>query len=386
MCRPQEGQLGWQYGEKLGVANMEPKQPRALTQVQLVEQLHERGCTDVSTRRVAIWRANDLLPPFDLIGSGRGRSGGRNANAWIYSKDTLNQALWVYQLLKTHKTFVELYLPLWILGFPIPILRIRDGLAKPLETTTIDVTFEIDGRNAIEDYIDDAAYEFSQGMKRANWNVLDMPQETLAAILNILLNSAYNMEDQPFEDGVDALGEWERNFQQKCFEFLNDAKSVSDAEQMPNESGIFRHAEFVNEFLSIPHLRQVVAECTDADLLAVGKDVEVGRQIILEIRRLLPILLPYVPEELQPSDDELIETILSVGKVCMWIDLSLRRSGYGDLINYVLAFMLDGIRKQSLEELGKVMTQYGPEISEMLTMVKELGMWLGGMCENEVVM
>lgn len=362
---------------------MKSEQLDALTQAQLVEELHDYGFTDVTSRRIAIWRTYDLLPPFDLSGRGRGRSQGRDRKAWINGKDVLKQALRVYQLLRTHKTFVDLYLPLWISGFPIPLTRIREALMKPLVTASDDATYEIDGRNAIEDYIDDAAYEFSHGMKRANWNVLDMPPETLAAILNILLNSTYNMKDQPFEDGVEAIGEWERNFQTKCFELLDDAKLVSNAEQIPNESGIFKHAEFVHEFLSIPRLRQVVSECTDTDLLTVSDDLRVSREIILEIRRLLPIVMPYVPEELQPKEDELVDTLLSVGKVSIWIDLSLRRSGYGDLINYFLAFLLDGIRKQSIEELEKAMTQYGPDITAMLTFMKELGAWLAGEVGNQ---
>jgi hypothetical protein len=28
--------------------------------------------------------------------------------------------LWVYRLLETHSAFVDLYLPLWLLGFPPP--------------------------------------------------------------------------------------------------------------------------------------------------------------------------------------------------------------------------------------------------------------------------
>jgi hypothetical protein len=149
-------------------------------------------------------------------------------------------------------------------------------LSKPLETTSNDAALEIDGRNAIEDLIDDAAYEFSEGLKRANWNVLAMPPEVFSAILNVPLNSTYNLEDELFEHAVESVGEWERDFQQKCFEFLDDSKLVARAEQLPNESGIFRHAGFVNHFLSVPHLRQVVTACTDGDLAAVDNDIAVG--------------------------------------------------------------------------------------------------------------
>jgi hypothetical protein len=61
------------------------------------------------------------------------------------------QSKQVYELLKTHDAFVDVYVPLWILGFPVPLSRIRQGLKRPLEVTSNDVAVEVDGRNAIED-------------------------------------------------------------------------------------------------------------------------------------------------------------------------------------------------------------------------------------------
>jgi hypothetical protein len=355
---------------------MEHYEENPLTQTALVRRMQELGCASVTARRIAGWRKNDLLPAFDFSGRGRGKGQGRGSNGWLDGERVLSQALRVHQLLQTHKAVVDLYVPLWILGYPIPLTRIRAGLSKPLDTTTKDLACEINEGISVEDYIDDVTYEFSEGVKRANWNVLDMPQETLAAVLNILLNSAYDMKDQPFEDGVQSLGAWERIFQQKCLDLLDDARLVSNAEQVPSESGIFRHAEFVHEYLSVPHLRQVINECTDEDLLAVGNDLRVGREIIGEIERLLPIVLPYIPEEMQPSGDEPLETLVSVSKILTWIDLSLRRSGHGNLIGLVLSSMLEAIRRQSGEELQKTMTEYGSEITEMLTFIKHFGNWL----------
>ncbi len=350
---------------------------KALTQAQLVEKFHAHGCADVTPRRVADWRRNDVLPPFDVIGRGRGgREHGRHSSVWADGDAVLNQALWVYQLLKTHQSFLDLYLPLWLLGFSIPLNRIRDALLKPLEMVSSEVAFEIDGKNAIEDRIDDAAFEFMQGVQRANWNVLDIPPEVLAAMMNILLNSAYNMEDEPFENAVDSLGEWERNLQQRCFEFLDDAKAVSRAEQLPNESGIFRHAGFVNNFLSVPHLRQVVTECTDEDLLAVDKDVSWLREIVFEIQRLLPVVLRHVPTEMQPKRDEMLATVLSVGQLSLLVDLSLRSRGYGELIDHVLMYLLNSIQTQTPEDVEKWIAPFEVELQSAFSVMMQLVDWL----------
>lgn len=348
-----------------------------LTQAELVQRLHAQGCDDVNVRRIADWRKNDVLPPFDITGGGRGRgTGGRDPNVWTEGDAVLNQALWVYRLLRDHSSFVDLYLPLWLLGFPIPMNRIRQGLAKPLETTSNDITCVIDGENSLEDAIDDAAYEFSEGVRRANWNLLDMPQEVIAAILNILLNSAYNLKDEPFEHAVESVGEWERSFQRKCLEFLDDSKAVARAEQLPGESGIFRNAEFVNHFLSVPRLRQVVAESTDADLIAVGRDIAVAREIMLEVKRLLAIVLRYAPPEMKLNPNDLAETILSAGSVSLWVDLSLRHSGYGAFIEELLTLVLNSLRNQSTEDVEKEIAMYDLEIRSAFNLIMELGTWL----------
>ena len=228
-----------------------------------------------------------------------------------------------------------------------------------------------------------AAFEFMQGVQRANWNVLDIPPEVLAAMMNILLNSAYNMEDEPFENAVDSLGEWERNFQQRCFEFLDDAKAVSRAEQLPNESGIFRHAGFVNNFLSVPHLRQVVTECTDEDLLAVDKDVSWLREIVFEIQRLLPVVLRHVPAEMQPKRDEMLATVLSVGQLSLLIDLSLRSRGYGELIDYVLMYLLNSIQTQTPEDVEKWIAPFKVELQSAFSMMMQLVDWLADSSAGE---
>ncbi len=373
---------GYWITRDMEAGQMENGTKKTMNQKELVQRLQDLGCLDVTLRRIAGWRANDLLPVFDVNGRGKGRGPGRESNVWLDGESVVNQAFQIYQLLKTHKAFVDLYLPLWILGYPLPFSRIRQALTKPLETTINDVTCEVNDTTSVEDYIDDVAYEFSQGMVRANWGVLDMPQETLAAILNILLNSAYDMKDQPFEDGSEFLRDWERNFQLKCFDLLDDAHLVSEAKQIPNESGIFKHAAFVHEYLSVSHLRQVVLECTDDDLLVVADDLRICREIVTEIRRLLPAVLPYVPEEMQPPKDEVLATILSVGKLLSWIDLALRRSGYGDFISFILNSILEGIKSQSIEELEDTMTEHGTDIAEMLTFMKEFTNWV---CENSAL-
>ncbi len=109
---------------------MQQNESKTLTQDELVAELHDLGFSGVTARRVAAWRKHDLLPPFDRIGGGRGRSRGRESSAWM-----LGEAASVHELLKIYKGFDDLYLPLLMLGYRVPLtvtstFSVRDLLPR----------------------------------------------------------------------------------------------------------------------------------------------------------------------------------------------------------------------------------------------------------------
>ncbi len=318
----------------------------------------------------------DLLPPFDLIGGGRGRRCGRECSAWTNGEHVFEQAKQVYELLETQGSVVDVYVPLWILGFAVPFSRIRAGLKKPLESSSNDVAVEVDGRNAIEDLIDDAAFEFTRVIKRDNMEPFDVPQDTLAAFMNTLLNANYDFQDQPFQDGVDALRGWEQGFQEKVLKSLDGAFEAErpNVTNVDNGLTVFAHAPFVNKYLSVPRLMKVVERCSDQDLLAVSRDLQIGREIVLEFRRLLLLVMPYFPEEIKLTSRDQLSSVLSFGKICVWADLSLRLKGYGELIESILQLMLGEIRKHFGETLEGELAEVGPQITMLMeTLFEELG-------------
>ena len=50
----------------------------------------------------------------------------------------------------------HLYLPLWQLGYSIPLDRVRGALREPLVGAGKELDIQMDGRSAIDDAIDDA--------------------------------------------------------------------------------------------------------------------------------------------------------------------------------------------------------------------------------------
>lgn len=360
---------------------MDKNRSKTLTQDEIVAQLHELGYTDMTKRRIALWRANDLLPSFDIIGGGRGRQRGRECNAWSNGEQVLNQAAQVSELLKMYKSFDDLYLPLWMLNYPIPPKRLRDALSGPLDQAVRDAEVEVDGRSAVEDEIDDAAYQISGAIERANMKIFEVPPDALAALTNILMNSSYNLNDQPFQDGVEALEKWDQTFQERCTEIFGEEVGQNISLRRPNDTmwTIFTHAPFINEYLTVQSLKQAVDECRDEDLEVVQRDLQVGREIVLQVKRLLTLLMPFIPGELKSTSLEDLAAIFQFGKVCIWVDLALRRSGYGWIIDALLPFTLAEIEKHFNQEMERELVKAGPQITVAIESVfQHLGVPLNG--------
>jgi hypothetical protein len=339
-----------------------------LTQDELVARLHELGYADVTTRRIASWRANDLLPQFDIIGGGRGRCRGRESSAWSDGAEVLNQAIQVYELLKMYKSFDDLYLPLWMLGYPVPLWRVREALSYPLDSTVHAIEVELSDRDdlGLEDVIDDVAADFSRDLERTNLKLFQVPQVSLAAFTNIIMNGDYNTNDAPFEDGVEALERWDQETGQKLAQIVGTENLTITPANKPLDTiwTVFTHAPFINRHFSLQRLKEAVDECTDEDLMAVWRDLSFVREIVLLVKRLVMLLKPYIPAEWQLQPEKDFSTVLRAGKLLVWLDLSLRRSGYGPVIDHALPLVSGECQQRFNEdEIRQELAVFGPQIT-----------------------
>ena len=345
---------------------MDQQKSEILTQDGLVAALHKLGYTDVTKRRLASWRENDLLPPFDLIGGGRGRHRGRKSNGWEHGDYVLNLAVWVYELLKFYKSFDDLYVPLWLLGYAVPLHRVRHALGWPLNAMARSIETDVESKGDLEDLIGDAAFVFTKDIRSANMALLEVPQETLEALTNLFFNSEYDLNDLPFEEGIEALRGWEQTFQQRCEAIFGDEAGTAGNCSIKPDDGLkvaFTHATFINKFFSLEQLKTAVNECTDEDLVAVWNDMHALREIVLLFRQVISLLLPHIPDEMDPTTMESLAAIFRFGRMCIWADLSLRRSGYGEIIDYCLPALLDQIREELNDDVLREWAAAGPEIS-----------------------
>jgi hypothetical protein len=344
----------------------------ALTQDELLTELHKHGYDDVTERQIADWRRKELLPPFDVIGGGRGRRCGRERSSWSDGNLVFNQTLWVRELLQIYGSVERVRLPLWVLGYPVPLRHVREVLGDPLNEIAASIADAIENKarasGEIEDLIEEAAYQNVEEMRRAGAEMLMIPQHSLEAFLNVFMNQGYDLTDGAFELGAEELKQYEDAMQRRyaaalAAEGLND---VNLSRQDNSLMSFFDRAPFIKQYFSIHQLKLAVDECTDDDLRAVQRDLSFLREMALLVRKIITILTSEIPAEYKPARADILRPILSVGGLLVLADLSLRRNGFAQAIDYFLPLALQEFQMGFTEEVERELVEVSKSVPEAI--------------------
>ena len=343
-----------------------------MTQGELLSEMHRLGYDDVTERQLADWRRKDLLPPFDVTGGGRGQRRGRERSSWTDGESVLNQALWVRELMQIYRSTESIRLPLWVLGYPVPLKRVREALGGPLNEITNEIAEAIENEaragGEIEDMIEEVTYHHFEEMRREGAEALLLPQHSLEAFFNVFFNQDYDLTDGAFELGIEELREYETAMRQRQDAALA-AEGFSDTEPAREDDSLLRlvdRAPFIKQYFSLHQLKQAVDECSDSDLRAVQRDLSYLRGMTQLLRKIITILTREIPPEYHPSRADSLRPILSVGGLIILADLSLRRHGFAREIDYFLPEALRRFRQQFTEEMERELVEASKQIPEII--------------------
>jgi hypothetical protein len=274
-------------------------------------------------------------------------------------------------------------LPLWVLGYPVPLRHVRGVLGEPLKEIAAGIAEAIENKarasGEIEDLIEEAAYQNVEEMRRAGAEALLMPQHTLEAFLNVFFNQGYDLTDGAFELGAEELKEYESVMRQRCADALA-AEGLGDADLARQDSSLmdfFDRAPFIKQYFSLHQLKLAVDECTDDDLRAVQRDLCFLRGMALVVRKIITIITSEIPAEYKPARADILRPILSVCGLLVLTDLSLRRNGFAQAIDNLLPVALREFQQgftqemeRELVEVSKVIPDaietYGPMVMNFL--------------------
>lgn len=336
---------------------MKETQSKILTETALVAELQRLGYNSVSVRTIQEWRRRELLPDFDQKGQGLGQGAGRRPSVWIDGQAVIERAAWVSDLIRVYGRMESAYLPLWMLGYPIPLKRVRKALRQPTADLNQAIRKEMKGKDDldIEDVIDDALYK---GKRKILKNNSSVSLDQLSAVYNLLFNPKYDPEECAFDECAPR----------------DDARGGQA--HIPNQDqtwNLFQHASFIKEHLSFERMKETLRHCTVEDLKIIERDLGILREIVFHIGRMVKAMASAVPAEFTKGFTDKWHALFFVGRMCILADLSLRRSGHGDWIDKNLQLGLDVIREVCNEEREAELRANSPKLfADMQTSIEEL--------------
>ncbi len=321
---------------------MHNNQSEPLTQALLVARLKGLGYARISEPTVRNWRRKGVLPEFDLKSRKLGRGHGSLPCAWTQSETVLSQAAWAHKLLRMYKNIDSIHLPLWMLGYTVPLRLVKKSLESPVEEVSRSIhdgmkkEKDLGGDLAFEDFLDQVVYEACQAFWPGGLGGRTS-QAMLRVFYNLIFNPEYDLNDEPFRRMVEAFKIREARRGNRSQD-QNDDKTAK----------IFEVATFIKEHLSLDAMTNALRHCTDDDLRVVERDLEIISEILSYIGRMFKALFSAAPEYITRVADYW-PALFAMGRLCVLSDLSLRRSGYGAWIDAHLTDLLNWVRAECNE-------------------------------------
>ncbi len=276
----------------------------------LLTAMDRLGCP-VTKRRLLDWTQKGLLPHPRPRGRGQGRG---KVYQWV-EPDILHRAVDVYELLAWHRRAADLFLPLWVLGYDVPLTDVQTALRRFVDGLDAGLDAAVPRGGDRSDLVGDL---LAAAQDR-------MPQQSAALPMPVL---------QAFLHAVVAPGakEWEWLLDE--LEAVLVANSGGQA-GWPDARGTAALASFVRAQLSVPRLREVVATAGDAELVQVHRDL---RQVVRAVRAVADVGLAI--------DPWLVTRVLvHLGTWGGIVDLALRRAGHGPMVEHGVDQAADTCRR-----------------------------------------
>jgi hypothetical protein len=362
---------------------MKFEKQKHLTESGLILELEKAGIKGISKRLIGDWRRDGLLPNFDFNGRGLGKGLGRSESSWEYSKVIIEQAKWIYRMRSVGISFADLRLNLWILGFPIHPEDVKEAFLKPLveqvnilEAAAHKLQQKCDRFDGIiEDVINDEVTEVVSNLISNTPEQLAMPSEVLEVIANLFLNPTYNLDEYNFSESFQALETWKEKIQAFNLEIFEDTDY--NHENSHNTIQILydflNNANFIQQYFSVYTLEKAVRECKVEDLLEVQKDLCAIFRTFMSFVRAMKAIAPHIRVSSDSSaTDGILPVLFYFAERLVLADISLRSSGFSEVINYFRENVLSQIESEMDKVFSEEIQSSAPAIGETLSQSFEL--------------
>lgn len=265
----------------------------------------------VTRRRLTDWVQKGLLPAPRPRGLGQGRG---KVYRWV-EPDILHRALDVAELIRWHRRTSDLFLPLWVLGYDVPLPEASAGLRRFVDglSAGVDAAIPIGGNRS--DLVNDLLEVAKAHLEKQPHGI---PLPLAAPFLHAFIDS--NTRDWSF--------------------LLEDLQAVLTSDQAertawPEVERAMNAVAFIQDQLSVPRLEAVVLASTEGDLALVHRDL----QAVLQSTR----AVAHLGMDIEPQ--VLIRILVFLGTWGAVVDLALRHGGLGAEVGRVVAQAVNGCQR-----------------------------------------
>lgn len=265
----------------------------------------------VTKRRLIDWVQKGLLPHPQPQGRGRGRG---KMYEW-HEADILHRAIDVFELLESHRRAKDVVLPLWALGYAMPLDRVRPELQRWANglALMIDQAIPVGGDRAdlVSDLVDESEARFR-----------DQPAGFPIPVVEALLHAIVNP----------TTAEWSWIVDDLRAAIMANERGLRD---WPGEDRMVELVGAVREQFSADQLRTIIAEASDDELARVQDDLRQCVQSARAVASLHPEL----------NDFAMPHLFASLSVMAGIIDLAGRHVGYGAATDRMVGNVVDGCRQ-----------------------------------------
>jgi hypothetical protein len=276
------------------------------TQDELITELGrlDRAATK---RKLTDWTARGLLPPLEHRGLGKGKG---SVYYWR-QPDILNQAVAVHDLIEYYRFAESLYVPLWVMGFEVPIEKVREKLMRDIDESMEELRV----RGSVE----------PQALKYTLYDIALEQDKVSPDVAYLWLGALFNPEVEPndldIEYAIEGIGTIGASSEVKR------TRDQKKREKQWMEAGL----AFVREHFSVPRRRRVVSDAADEEFRQVQIDTQMLWRIVRDWFGLFTD-----SHEWQQQLKHQMRGCNELGLDVALLDLSLRHAGMGNRIDRLL--------------------------------------------------
>ena len=277
-----------------------------LTQDEVIAELNARGY-EITPRRLVDWRQKGLLPP--LVKRGRGQGQG-----WVYVWEdplVIEQAVAVQELLWLHERTGWLYVPLWCLGFEVPLERVRSQLLARLGRSQSHLTGGNEDPVAIADTV--SALAFDEATRPGPRQGRRGSADVLEYWLNLLVGDADYAPD--WQGWGQVAAELTR------FMGWDAADTRQEETWITSPAGLRLIRRWTRRYASLPRLEEAALDATESQWDAVHADWQALRQLTRTLEALSD------EDTWQDYHDLWLRVVAVAGPWLSLVDLSMRQRG-----------------------------------------------------------